>query len=387
MKPPARTVTAMQPSLIREIFDLAIHRDDTVFLHVGEPDFPTPGHIVAAAAEAASAGFTRYTANRGYLSLREAIRRKLNRVNGYDVDPDQIVVTSGGVNALMETFMALLEPGDEILVPDPAWPNYMMGIEAIGAVPLGYRLERELDYEPDLDRLAELARRPRVKAMLVNSPSNPTGAVFRRETLERCLEIAREHDLWLVSDEVYDEIVFEGEHWSPATADPEGRVISIYSVSKTYAMTGWRVGWIVAPPGLAALIAKLQEPIISSAVAPAQKAAEAALDGPQDCVAAMRDAYHARRDLAVELLTEHDLLAAHPHGAFYVLADVSRACGDATFEFARRLVLDHGVAVGPGETFGPGASGLVRLSLAADAVTIEEGVRRLAHAVDYARVR
>jgi aspartate/methionine/tyrosine aminotransferase len=376
----------MKPSLIREIFDLALLRDDMVALHVGEPDFPTPGHVLEAAAAAAAAGFTRYTANRGLLSLREAIRRKLVRVNGYDVEPEQIVVTSGGVHALFETFTALLEPGDEILVPDPAWPNYVMGLEAIGAVPVGYRLERELDFEPDLDELARLARRPRAKVLLVNSPSNPTGAVFRRSTLERCLELAREHDLWLVSDEVYDEIVFEGEHWSPATVDGEGRVISIYSVSKTYAMTGWRVGWIVAPPELAALLAKLQEPVISSATAPAQKAAEAALDGPQDCVAEMREAYRSRRDLAVDLLEEHALLAAHPHGAFYVLADVSRATGPATIEFARALVLEHGVAVGPGETFGPGASGCVRLSLAADEQAIAEGVRRLAHAVDYARV-
>jgi aspartate/methionine/tyrosine aminotransferase len=376
----------MKPSLIREIFDLALLRDDTVCLHVGEPDFPTPGHVLEAAAAAAAAGFTRYTANRGLLSLRESIRRKLLRVNGYDVDPEQIVVTSGGVNALFETFTALLEPGDEILVPDPAWPNYVMGLEAIGAVPVGYRLERELDFEPDLENLARLARRPRAKVLLVNSPSNPTGAVFRRSTLERCLELAREHDLWLVSDEVYDEIVFEGEHWSPATADEDGRVISVYSVSKTYAMTGWRVGWIVAPPELAVLLAKLQEPVISSAVTPAQKAAEAALDGPQDCVAMMREAYRARRDLAVDLLEEHDLLAAHPHGAFYVLADVSRATGPATIEFARSLVLEHGVAVGPGETFGPGAAGCVRLSLAADQAAIAEGVRRIAHAVDYARV-
>jgi len=151
-------------------------------------------------------------------------------------------------------------------------------------------------------------------------------------------------------------------------------------------MTGWRVGWIVAPPELAVLLAKLQEPVISSAVTPAQKAAEAALDGPQDCVAMMREAYRARRDLAVDLLEEYELLAAHPHGAFYVLADVSRATGPTTIEFARQLVLEHGVAVGPGETFGPGAAGCIRLSLAADQEAIAEGVRRIAHAVDYARV-
>jgi aspartate aminotransferase len=370
MKPASRSVTAMKPSGIREIFDLAVLRPDTVCLHVGEPDFATPQHVLDAAARAAAAGFTRYTANRGLLSLRESICRKLERVNGFSVEPDQVVVTAGGVNALSEAFLALLDPGDEILVPDPAWPNYMMGLEAIGAAPVRYPLEAELGFEPDLERLERLAASPGAKVLLVNSPSNPTGGVWRRSTLEACLEIARRHDLWLISDEVYDEIVFDGKHWSPASADAE-RVISIYSVSKTYAMTGWRIGYVAAPPEFAALLA----------TSVAQKAAEAALDGPQECVAQMRDAYRRRRDLAVRLLGGHGMLTAEPRGAFYILADVSRAAPGDTMDFCRELVIEHDLAVGPGGTFGPGASGMVRLSLAADEATIEEGVRRLAAAV------
>jgi aspartate aminotransferase/aminotransferase len=378
----SRSVVGMRPSGIRSVFDLAVRQPGVVTLHVGEPDFPTPQHILDAAAAAAAEGFTRYTANRGLLSVREAICRKLARVNGLHVEPELVHVTAGGVNALTETFWTLLDPGDEIVAPDPAWPNYVMAIEALGAVPVRYRLRAENDFEPDLDELAALCARPRAKVLLVNSPGNPTGAVWRRETLERCLELAREHDLRLISDEVYDEIVFDGEHWSPATADGDGRVISIYSVSKTYAMTGWRIGYLTASEEIVALLAKLHEPVVSCATSIAQKAAEAALDGPQDCVATMREAYRVRRDLAVALLREHDMLTAAPRGAFYILADVSRAAPGENLDFCLRLVREHGVAVAPGDSFGPGGDGLVRLSLAADEAAIREGIERLAAAVD-----
>jgi aspartate aminotransferase/aminotransferase len=215
--------------------------------------------------------------------------------------------------------------------------------------------------------------------MLVNSPGNPTGAVWPRKTIERVLEIAAANDLYMISDEVYEEIVFEGEHWSPATVDG-GRVITVFSTSKTYAMTGWRVGYLVAPPAIAALLAKVQEPIVSCATAVAQKAAEAALLGPQDAVERMREAYRRRRDTAVDGLREHGLLVTVPRGAFYIFADISRATLDTT-EFSRRLVTEHGVAVGPGDTFGSHAAGLVRISLAAADDDIAEGIERLATAV------
>jgi aspartate/methionine/tyrosine aminotransferase len=217
--------------------------------------------------------------------------------------------------------------------------------------------------------------------LLINSPANPTGAVWRRETIERVLEIARRHDLYLLSDEVYEEIVFEGEHVSPATLDEDGRVITVFSASKTYAMTGWRLGYLVAPPGLADLIAKVQEPVVSCATAIAQKAYEAALLGPQDCVAEMRDAYRLRRDTTVQALHETDLFVTEPRGAFYIFADVARATND-TYVLARWLVLEHGIAVAPGETFGSRAAGLVRLSLASSAETLERGVARLAAGVE-----
>ncbi len=381
MKPPSRSVSAMRRSGIREVHDLAAARPGVFHLEIGEPDFPTPPHVIEAAARAAAAGYTKYTVNRGLPSLREAIRAKLAERNGIRVDPEQIVVTAGGVNALMEALLTLLEPGEALLIPDPGWPNYEMMAAALNAVPLRYPLERAIDFQPDLGALTTLARDPRAKVILINSPSNPAGAVWPRQTIEAVLEIARANDLYLLSDEVYEEIVFEGEHFSPATLDEDGRIVTVFSASKTYAMTGWRLGYLAAAPELADLIAKAQEPVISCATAVAQKAFEAALTGPQECVAEMREAYRRRRDVTVQALRDSGLFVTEPRGAFYTFADVSRATDD-TNAFARWLVLEHGVAVAPGETFGPRASGLVRLSLAASPETLEEGVARLARAVE-----
>jgi aspartate/methionine/tyrosine aminotransferase len=208
--------------------------------------------------------------------------------------------------------------------------------------------------------------------------------VWRRETVERVVEIAREHDLYVLSDEVYEEILFEGEHFSPARFDRDGRVLTVSAVSKTYAMTGWRIGYLAATRELAGLVAKTQEAIVACPSAISQVAAEAALRGPQDCVAEMCAAYRHRRDVAVAALEAGGLLITAPKGAFYILADVSRATGD-TVAFARALVAEHGVAVAPGATFGPGGDGTVRLSLASPAAVVEEGIARLAAAVEAAR--
>jgi aspartate aminotransferase len=381
VKAPSRSVVAMRRSGIREVLDLAVVRPGVLRLEIGEPDFPTPPHIVEAAARAAADGYTKYTINRGLPSVREAICAKLAARNGISADIEQIVVTTGGGTALIETLFALVEPGEAILISDPAWPNYEMMAAVLNAEVLRYPLERSTNFEPDLDALDALAGDPRAKVLLINSPANPTGAVWRRETIERVLEIARKHDLYLLSDEVYEEIVFEGEHVSPTTLDEDGRVITVFSASKTYAMTGWRLGYLVAPRPLADLIAKVQEPVVSCATAIAQKAFEAALLGPQDCVAEMRDAYRLRRDATVQALRETNLFVTEPKGAFYIFADVSRATND-TYGLARWLVLEHGVAVAPGETFGPRAAGLVRLSLASAAETLQRGVARLAEGVD-----
>ncbi len=377
MRPAADRIVAMRRSGIREVMDLAAGRPDVLHLEVGEPDFPTPAHIAEAGARAVAEGFTRYTPNRGLPSLVEAVREKLTRANGLVVDQEQVIVTAGGVNAIMDTLIALVNPGDAVLIPDPGWPNYEMMATVVRADTLRYPLDRAAGWEPDLDSLESLAAGATV--LVVNSPSNPTGAVWRPETVARVVEIATRHDLWVVSDEVYEDIVFEGRHLSPATLAPE-RVVSVFSMSKSYAMTGWRIGYLAAPLTVAGVIAKVQEPVISCPTAMAQKAAEAALTGPQDCVARMVGAYRERRDLAVAALRDAGLLVSRPAGAFYALADVTRAGAD-TYAFARRLVAERGVAVAPGEAFGPGGAGLVRLSLAADGAVVAEGIRRLGAAV------
>jgi aspartate/methionine/tyrosine aminotransferase len=359
--------------------NLALTMEGVRHLEVGEPDFPSPPHVIEAACQAARHGYTKYTANAGIPSLRQAIAEKLLRINGADVSPERVTVTNGAVSGLMASLMAVAQAGDDVLLPDPGWPNYHLMAQTLGVQSRFYPLPPERDFLPDPDEVASLIT-PRTRAILINSPSNPTGAVFPEAVVRHIVEIADRHDLWIISDEVYEQIIFEGSHVSPARFDQAGRVIRAFSFSKTYAMTGWRIGYIVSPPGVTEVINKLQEALISCAGGVNQKAAEAALLGPQDCVAQMRSTYHRRRDLLVHALHGSDLLAAVPHGAFYAMLDVSAATQD-TYEFARRLLLDAGVAVAPGETFGPSGRGLVRIALCAPDEAIHYGVEAIKHEV------
>lgn len=374
----SRRIVDMPRSGIREIMDLAAGRDDVMHLEVGQPDFRTPPHIVEAANAASTAGFHGYTPNKGLLSLREAIVA----TNAAAQDPDNVVVTCGAVNALIEALMVVIDPGDAVLVPEPGWPNYGMMATLLHAREVGYPVDLEENGEPDLERLERIvAETDRAKVLLLNSPNNPTGAVYRPETIQAIVEICERHDLFLLSDECYERVVFDGEHVSPATFDTTGRVLTVTSVSKAYAMTGWRIGYLMAPDRrFADLAAKVQEPVVACASAVAQKAAEAALLGDQAPVVEMVDAYRERRDIAVDLLREHGLALAPPRGAFYAMADISAATQD-TYAFAHRAVAEHGVALAPGETFGAAGAGTVRLSLAAPPDVVAEGVRRLAAAV------
>lgn len=377
---PAPRIRDMKRSGIREIMDLAAERPDVLHLEVGQPDFATPAHIVDAACGAAREGYTRYTANKGLLEVRESIAAKLKRDNGIDVPPDDVIITVGAVNALFESLVALVSPGDAILLPDPGWPNYEMMADTLSARVVRYRLLPEQGFIPDLEQLDRLAAEPCVKVLIVNSPGNPTGAVFPRWVVEELVEIARRHDLYLISDEAYEQIVFEGEHVSPGALDHGGRVLSVFSMSKSYAMTGWRMGFVTGESGLVDLVAKVQEPVVSCATAVTQKAGQAALDGDQTCVREMTASYRARRDMVVELLRAGGLLITEPHGAFYILADISSASSDS-YAFARRLIAEKGVAVAPGLTFGPSGAGMVRLSLATETAQLRVGTERLVQAV------
>ena len=362
--------------------ELAWMDPEAIHLEVGEPDFPTPEHVIEAAHEAARAGHTRYAPNAGLPELREALADKVVRRNGYEARPDQVVVTQGGIQALYLVLHALLEPGDEVLLPDPAWPNFRMIAHLLEARVLPYPLVAEGDFLPRLEDLERLVT-PRTRAILVNSPSNPLGTVLPGELVEKLLAFARRNNLWFISDEVYDEVVFDDVFVSAGSvADPTDRLVSIYSFSKVYAMTGWRVGYLVAPPDLAKLLTGMQEPIISCVNTPAQMAALAAVTGPQDVVREMREAYRARSDELLGKLDSGGLPSSHPSGAFYVWTDVSEA-GLPSMDFARSLIEQEHVAVAPGSAFGELGEGYVRLSLASSREDLLEGASRLARFVHH----
>jgi len=377
---PSMAITSMLRSGIREIMDLASRVEGVIHLEVGEPNFNTPEHVCEAAARAGFEGFTKYTPNAGIQPLREALVEKVQRRNGLDATVDQIIVTSGAVAGLYSTMAALVDPGSEILVADPSWPNYSLMMQLQGIEPVHYPLTVENGLVPTAAEIEPLIT-DRTKALIHNSPGNPTGAITPHESMQELLELANTHDLWVFTDEVYDEIWFDEPPVAMGPLDDQGRVVSFFSMSKTYAMTGWRVGYLVAPPGLSEVIIKAQEPITSCVNAPAQKAALAAVTGPQDCVEEMRRSYRERRDKVVELLEDRHIPYVRPTGAFYLMVDVSPS-GSQGIEFALRLVEERHVAVVPGTTFGPHSGHFVRVSLATATDLLLEGVGRLADAID-----
>jgi aspartate aminotransferase len=367
----------MPRSGIREIMDLAWSLPGPVIgLHVGEPSFATPEHVRDGARRALDRGDTRYVANAGIPVLRQAIAEKVAARNGLRAEPEQVVVSAGGMEALYMALAATIAAGDEVLVPDPGWPNFAMAVQLLQGRPVGYPLRPANRFLPDVDELAGLVTE-RTRALIVNFPSNPLGAVLPADLAESLCRLAGERDLWLISDECYDEITFGAEHVSPGRWDDQGRVLSCFSFSKTYAMTGMRVGYLVAPDSVAATAAKMQEPLIACVNAPAQYAALAALEGPQDFVETMRRAYHERRDAAAVQLDRAGVGYLLPDGAFYMWVDVRDRCGDDVKEWSLQLLRDRRVAVAPGTTFGAEGEGWVRISLATETRDLLEGLDRL----------
>jgi aspartate aminotransferase len=370
----------MPRSGIRKVMDLAWSLPDPVIgLHVGEPSFPAPDHVIEAARAAYAAGDTHYVPNAGVGGLREAIAEKVTASNGFPVGPQQVIVSAGGAQALHNAFSLTLRAGDEVLIPDPGWPNYAMAVQLLQAVPVRYPLRPENEFRPDVEELARLVT-DRTRLIVVNTPSNPLGTVLPAADVETLVRFAEEKDLWLLSDECYDALTFEQPHVSPGRFDRDGRVLSAFSFSKTYAMTGLRVGYLIGTEAVALQAAKLQEPLIACVNAPAQAAALAALHGPQDAVAMMRDAYRERRDLAVAQLDAQGMGYLRPEGAFYLWVDVRDRCGGDVGAWAMDLLRQRHVAVAPGTTFGPLGEGWVRLSLATATEDLLEGIRRMGEA-------
>lgn len=366
----------MPGSGVRRILEVALQRPGTIILAVGEPGMPVEERVREAGAAAWRAGETRYTPNGGIRPLREAIVRKLARENDLDVDVEQVWVTVGGTQALHQAMTLALKAGDEVLVPDPGYTTFTMNAHLLQARPVSYALRPENGFVPDLGDLETLVTE-RTRAIVVNSPSNPLGVTYDAGVIEGLVDFARRHDLWLISDEVYERFTWGAPHVSPATFDTDGRVFSVFSTSKTYAMTGVRVGWLVTPPGFTDVMLRVQEAAISCVDAPAQFAALAAIDGPQDAVADAAAHYAANLEAAASALSNRGFRFLPPSGAFYLWVDMSHVAGDDVEAWCRRFLDEQGVAVAPGSAFGSEGEGWIRVCLASDRAALLEGLRRL----------
>jgi aspartate aminotransferase len=359
-----------------------------VRLQIGEPSFRTPEHIRRAAVQSIDDEIQTYGPPSGWPWLRELIAAKIQLVNGYTVTPENIAIAEGGTGAITSSLIATVGPGDEVLIPDPHWPQYSMQLACCGATEVRYPLDPLGDWLPDVAQLEKLVS-PRTRMLIVNSPGNPTGAVFPKDLVADLLNFALRHDLYLLSDECYDEMLFEGMHLSPASLLTSsgfnlGNVISIYTFSKTYAMTGWRIGYVVAGTQLMKTIGDVVNASYTNVSTLVQRAAAAALTGPQDCVAEMRSIYRRRRDLAVKLLKEYGRYQYTPHGAFYIMVDVTSPNGVQRKgrQFTLELLRQRNVAVAAGNNFGEVAAHCVRVSLAASDEEIERGVRAICEFAD-----
>jgi aspartate aminotransferase len=380
-------IAGMPGSGVRHILEQALRLDDAIILAVGEPgEEPAPA-IREAAATAWRDGLVRYGPNGGIAPLREAVVRRLAEVNDVHVDVEQVWVTVGATQALHQAMSLVLAPGDEVLVPDPGYTTFTMSAHMLAAVPVPYALSPARGFQPDLGQLEALVTE-RTRLIIVNSPSNPLGSTFDPETISALLDFAARHDLWMLSDECYEAFSYGIPHVSPASLDHDDRVFSVYSTSKTYAMTGARVGWLVTPKGFTATMLRVQESAISCVDMPAQYAALEAITGPQDHV---RDAARHYRDnlaAATALLDARGIRYLEPTGAFYLWIDLSHATDGDVMSWAERFLHEEHVAVAPGSAFGRTGEGWIRVCVAARRDELLEGLGRLPapRASDVARI-
>lgn len=362
---------------------------DVINLSVGEPDFNTPDFIKEAAKKAIDDNFSFYSPVPGYMSLRKAIAANLKATEGVDFAPEQIVVSGGAKQALCNVILSTINPGDEVVIPTPAWVSYVEMVKLAEGVTIEVPATIEQDFKITPRQLRD-AITPRTKMVLFCSPSNPTGSVYSREELQQLVEVLKDYpDILVLSDEIYRHINFTGSYTSMATfPELEGRVVVINGVSKAYAMTGWRIGFCAAPLPIAKACTKLQGQYTSGASSIAQKAAEAAYTGPQDCVEEMRQAFERRRDLVVELAKAIPGIRVNkPQGAFYLFPDVSsfigKRCGDriisSSGDVAMYLLDVAHVATVDGAAFC--LPGYIRLSYATSDELIREAMRRIGEAL------
>ncbi|HAX69433.1 MAG TPA: pyridoxal phosphate-dependent aminotransferase [Anaerolineales bacterium] len=374
----SKRVAGLKPSGIRKFFDIAATMKDVISLGIGEPDFTTPKPILDAGIRSLQNGETHYTSNSGKIELRQGISENLKRLYNVQYDPaHEIIATVGVSEALYLTFTAILEPGDEVIIPTPCFVSYQAEVILAGGVPVEVpaRLENNFTIDPDDIRHAIT---PRTKVIFIGYPSNPTGAVAPRETLMEIGRIAEQHDLLVVSDEIYDRLVYDFEHVCFPSLDEslKRRTILLGGFSKDYAMTGWRIGYACAPADIIAGMVRIHQYTIMSAPTTAQDAAIEALKSGEPHVQQMVTEYDRRRRLLVSGLNRLGLSTFEPRGAFYAFPNI-RASGMDDETFAEKLLREEQVAVVPGNAFGPGGDGFVRACYATSYEQIEEALHRM----------
>lgn len=375
----SRRVAAVPPSGIRKFFDIAATMQNVISLGIGEPDFVTPDVVRQAGINSLTRGETRYTSNSGVLELRKAITAKWAQLYGVEYDPDaETLITVGGSEALYLVLTAILNPGDEVLIPEPCFVSYEAEVIFAGGTPIPIATQVDTLFQVTGAQL-EAAVTPNTKAILINYPNNPTGAILTREYMNEIAAVAAKHDLLVISDEIYDRLVYAGEHITfsslPGMRD---RTVIIGGFSKDYAMTGWRLGFALGPADILGVMRKVHQYTIMSAPTTAQMAAVTAMTDPraEEAVLAMRESYDVRRKLLIDGLSSIGLPAFEPRGAFYAFPDI-RISGMTSDAFAMTLLEEEAVACVPGPAFGLGGEGYVRMCYATAKNQIEEALERM----------
>lgn len=373
----SRRVDSIPPSGIRRFFDIAATMSDVISLGIGEPDFVTPNLIRTAGIESLQRGETQYTSNSGMASLRVALAKYIHRLYGITYDPEkELLVTVGVSEALYLAMTAILDPGDEVIVPEPCFVAYMPEVTLAGGTPVGVPTYADDDFQVTASTI-EAAITSRTKAILIGYPNNPTGAVMTRENLAAIAQVAERHDLLVISDEIYDRLVYGIPHTQFATLPgARERTIVLSGFSKSHAMTGWRIGYAAAPEALLAAMRKIHQYTIMSAPTTAQYAVLEAVASAEPDVEQMRSEYDRRRKLIVGGFNELGLKCFEPRGAFYAFPNIT-ASGMDENDFAEKLLAEEKVAVVPGSAFGPSGKGFVRASYATAYDKIEEALERI----------
>ena len=368
-------------SVIREMFAMQTGLEDVVSFALGEPDFTSPKHIIDATVASFQRGETHYTPNAGIPALREAVARSYQE-RGLDYKPEEILIGSGAISVLCLACTAILDIGDEVLLPDPGWANYSGLITQVGAVPVPVRVKEENGFMYDVEDL-RAAITPKTKMILINSPSNPTGGVASAENLRQIADLVKEKDLYVLTDEIYHELLWSDEPYTSIASFPgmKERTLVVDGFSKKYAMTGFRLGYGAGPEEVIATMTKLLENVLSSVNEGIQWGGVAALTGDQSPVEEMKEQYRRRRQIIVEGLNAIDRISClAPMGAFYAFPNISKT-GLSSREFAIRLLQEKHTVVVPGTGFGEGGEGFVRISYATSEENIREGLKRIAEFV------